>query len=339
MSVSGIGASPELLAAFTDAVNNDGIRVLKVAIVNEALVPDQTWPKTGDLKTDFEHVQDYVEDNVPAYLLVRLDSADWLSISYVPETAKIRDKMLYASTQGALKKALGENRFKDSLFATSKADLTPEAYDAHVQHMLAPKPLSAREAEMAGVRAAERAAGATSYEGMRAKKSHMGAIGLKWTEEAESAVKALADAGAESALVLLSVDMDQESLVLKDSAKGVSADQVGQRIPADEPSFALYSWPHQNNQQDVTSIVLIYCCPASSPIKQKMVYSAEANSLRHIAKGWGLDIARKAETSDPTEINEAYLMLELGHDATGPSTPAGSERVAFAKPRGPPRRR
>ena len=32
-----------------------------------------------------------------------------------------------------------------------------------------------------------------------------------------------------------SVNMDEESLVLKDSAKGLSAAQVGQRIPTDEP--------------------------------------------------------------------------------------------------------
>ena len=56
---------------------------------------------------------------------------------------------------------------------------------------------------MADVRAAERAAGTSSYEGLRAKKSHMGAIGFRWTDEAENAVKALANAGTEPSLVVL----------------------------------------------------------------------------------------------------------------------------------------
>ncbi|KAG8840349.1 Twinfilin-1 [Serendipita sp. 411] len=125
-SVSGIAATPELVSAFADAIRNDDVRVFKISIVNETLVNDQTWPKSGDLMSDFERIQTYVEDHVPAYLLVRLDTtptSEWLAISYVPDTAKVRDKMLYASTQSALKKALGDSRFKDSIFATSKVSI------------------------------------------------------------------------------------------------------------------------------------------------------------------------------------------------------------------------
>jgi twinfilin len=41
--------------------------------------------------------------------------------------------------------------FPDALFATHKSDLTATAYAAHRQHQTAPKPLSAREQEMADV--------------------------------------------------------------------------------------------------------------------------------------------------------------------------------------------
>lgn len=46
--------------------------------------------------SDFDSLQTYVEVNVPAYLLVRLDTttaSEWLAISYVPDTAKVRDKV------------------------------------------------------------------------------------------------------------------------------------------------------------------------------------------------------------------------------------------------------
>lgn len=54
-----------------------------------------SWPKARDLMKDFEHISGYVEDNIPAYLLVRLDGAasEWLAISYVPDTARVRDKV------------------------------------------------------------------------------------------------------------------------------------------------------------------------------------------------------------------------------------------------------
>ena len=58
---------------------------------------------------------------------------------------------------------------------------------------------------MEGIRAA---AGATAYEAMRARKSHLdGAGGLKWSPEVEDAVKALMSASErESVLVLMASD-------------------------------------------------------------------------------------------------------------------------------------
>jgi twinfilin-like protein len=64
-------------------------------LLAEALVEAASWPKALDLMKDFEHISGYVEDNVPAYLLVRLDTvpSEWLAISYVPDTARVRDKV------------------------------------------------------------------------------------------------------------------------------------------------------------------------------------------------------------------------------------------------------
>ncbi len=109
--------------------------------------------------------------------------------------------MLYASTRSSLLKSLGSSVFADSIFATSKADLTAEAYQAHLKHIAAPKPLSTREQEMAEVRAAE--SSSASYEGSRARTSHVGsAVGFKWTPEVEDAITEIGR-GNTSALVIL----------------------------------------------------------------------------------------------------------------------------------------
>lgn len=111
--------------------------------------------------------------------------------------------MLYASTRNALTKSLGSTVFTDSLFATSKSDVTPDAYAAHKQHQAAPKPLSAREQEIADIKAAEREAGA-SYEGSRARQNHLGnqEVGYTWVEEAREAIGELRG-GEGSHLVIL----------------------------------------------------------------------------------------------------------------------------------------
>jgi twinfilin-like protein len=50
--------------------------------------------------------------------------------------------------------------------------------------------------------------------------------------------------------------------------------------------------------------------------------------------------SRKIETSDPQELTEAFLVTELGLDANKESgIVAGDNSRAFARPKGPPRRR
>lgn len=78
------------------------------------------------LLLDFEHVISYLDEDKPSYILVRLDDKNsageyhWLFMSYVPDNAKIRDKMIYASTRATLTKGLGDGRFTDNLYGTVK---------------------------------------------------------------------------------------------------------------------------------------------------------------------------------------------------------------------------
>lgn len=81
--------------------------------------------------------------------------------------------------------------------------MTPEGYAAHLQHNSAPQPLSAREAELANIRAAEKAAGLDAYKGASERKSHVGAVGLTWTDDVEAALKELAEEPSQNTLVLL----------------------------------------------------------------------------------------------------------------------------------------
>lgn len=85
-------------------------------------------------------------------------------------------------------------------------------------------------------------------------------------------------------------------------------------------------------------IVFLYCCPDGCPVKHRMLYSSGVGVFVHQAKQLGVPVVKKAETSDPTELNTDFFMVQLGHVAGGMPA-AATERVAFAKPRGPPRRR
>jgi len=352
-ATSGIGVSADLSAKFSRAVDDRQTRFIKVSIQNESLVHDLSVPIGGSLQEDLAQLQnsdEIIQENTPAYLLTKLDDppAEWFVIYYVPDTAKVRDKMLYASSRASLLKSLGSTLFSDSIFATSKADLTPEAYAAHRRHVAAPKPLSASEQEMADVRAAERQAGGLSvYQGSRARTTHIGkTIGMPWTPELEDAVKGLGD-GDDSVLVVATIDMASETLVLHSTSQTAAGD-VGASLPPDGASYAFFAWKHAPSRRDV---VFIYSCPSSCPVKHRMVYASGFNAVFIAAQTLLTDSpsplhSRKIETSTPAEIDEAYLRSELdlssgrGTPGSGTATPAGNddEKKPFARPRGPKRR-
>ena len=72
------------------------MRFIKVVISNESLVPATTIPPSGTFQQDLDKLVDVLEDNIPAYILARTDKpgSDWLAIFYVPETSKVRDKVM-----------------------------------------------------------------------------------------------------------------------------------------------------------------------------------------------------------------------------------------------------
>ncbi|KAG5646698.1 hypothetical protein DXG03_002688 [Asterophora parasitica] len=374
-AISGIAVDSQLASVFATANTDDDVRFIKVSIRNESLVWDRTIPVAASFEDDLALLQapDVLEDSVPAYILAKVAPSDWINISYVPDSAKVRDKMLYASTRASLSKAFGSTLFSDAIFATSKADLTPDAYASHKRHIAAPKPLSAREQELADVRAAESGNG---YEGSRARASHLRTgVGYSWAQDLRDALVQLGQAEG-GALLVLGVDSTSgaETLTLKSSNSETTVDTLGSALPPAQPCYALFAWPHTYFSPPkreirkpfkylfllhaciplthMTMSVFIYSCPSTSPIKDRMIYSSGVLSTYQAVKALLSEAvpnvhlaSRRIETSDPEELNEKHLKVELGLAApfgeqSNASTPReGEEKKPFARPRGPVRKR
>jgi twinfilin-like protein len=330
---SGIQVSSGLSDAFAQAVSNQGIRFVLVVIKNEELTLHEVVPKSGALSQDLARLPSLMPDNsqTPCYILTSLDAdgsmqSDWLIITFIPDSASVRDKMLYASSRASLTKALGAYRFTDAIFANGKDELTPEAYAEHRKHATAPLPMSARENEIAEIRAAESQQG-QSFQGLSGRRSHVGTgIGLTWTREAESAVLGLSSL-TEPRLVVLAIDASNESLQL---AEEVSCDirQISGKLPTQDPSYAFFCIPTQSSQ-----IGFIYSCPSTSPIKHRMIYASGVGSVVQSAKTLlAVSSIKKFEVSDPTELDLTSMEQT---ESTAPDRPIQT----FARPKGPTRRR
>ncbi|KAF5386823.1 hypothetical protein D9615_001623 [Tricholomella constricta] len=347
-ATSGITVASHLASVFANANISSQVRFIKVSITNESLTHDLTIPVSGTFEDDLRLLQspDVLEDTIPAYLLAKVAQSNWITISYVPDSAKVRDKMLYASTRASLLKAMGSTLFTDAIFATSKADLTPEAYASHKRHIAAPKPLSTREKDMADVRAAESGDG---YEGSRTRASHLRTgVGFAWAQDLEQAVVQLGQ-GEACALIVLEVDRATETLTLISTSE-INIDILGSALPSSQPCYALFAWPHAYTTPPRREISKSF---VFNPV---MIYSSGVLTTYLAVKGFLVETSptaylapRKVETSDPRELDEAHLKTELGLDiasvgaqpAAGSSNLAreGDEKKAFARPKGPARKR
>ncbi len=80
----------------------------------------------GELSEDYGRaLPGCLDENQPAYVLLRLDTRtglgyEWLLLSYAPDSAPVRQKMLVAATRATLKAEFGLAHIRDELHAASR---------------------------------------------------------------------------------------------------------------------------------------------------------------------------------------------------------------------------
>lgn len=345
-SQSGISVSEGLAATFVEAATSkSALRLILVHIENESLVSSLVRAPS-ESKTeveDFELLGDILQDDKPAYVLFRLgDHAekDWLFISYVPDHAKVRDKMLYASTRATISRQLGDSNFKDSMFATTKDELTPRGYLAHLASKQAQAPMTLRERELADIKAAEGADASSMGTSLRSSNvwgdggnTINANLGLKWDEQAHKALSSWSAQDGDP-VVQFNIDIPNEMIVVS------SNNHSGQlQFPDDQPTYTFYKLLHDGDSE---RRVFIYSCPSKSPIKSRLLYSCNSISVSSKGPEYGFTLDKKIETSSPEEVDIEYIKSELGlsppsttkADSSTPKASAG-----FAKPPRPGRRK
>ena len=97
-----------------------------------------TLPANGTFEADLTQLDSLLNPTEPAYIILRRYEGSvkppFIAITYVPDTAHVRQKMLFASTRNTLLRELGTDRFDESIFATLKEELTAEGFERHDAH-------------------------------------------------------------------------------------------------------------------------------------------------------------------------------------------------------------
>ncbi|KAK6517961.1 Twinfilin-1 [Arthrobotrys conoides] len=324
---SGILASDELTHQFTSLTGSTNVRGIIAGISNEQLVPITTIPRRGTFEEDLSQLESLLKENEPAYIILRRrDSgpAPFICLTYVPDHAHVRSKMLFASTRNTFTRELGTEHFSESIFATTKAEVTVEGFKKHDAHVAKAAPLTEEEIALRGVKEAE----AEASRGTTARASHVsGSVAFPVSDAALDALRRLPS--NPNGLVQLMLDIQNETIELADESTSTAHDLIT-AIPNTAPRFSFFNFSHKYPGVAENPIVFIYTCPPSSKIKERMLYASSRSSVLAIAeRDAGLTIAKKLESGDP-DISEQQLAEEF--------QPKTEQKQAFQRPKRPGRK-
>ena len=143
-----------------------------MTIKNEQLVPAEIIRSSSlDFYEDINVLESIIMDNEAAYIILRQDHNapdSYIAVTYVPDSANVRSKMLFASTRLTMVRELGTERFRETLFVTTKSELTADGWRKHDMSSEPKAPLTDEEQNLKDIKEAE----AEASQGTTARSNH-----------------------------------------------------------------------------------------------------------------------------------------------------------------------
>eukprot|EP00092_Neocalanus_flemingeri_P010307 GFUD01011104.1.p1 GENE.GFUD01011104.1~~GFUD01011104.1.p1 ORF type:complete len:346 (-),score=148.64 GFUD01011104.1:183-1220(-) len=333
-SQSGIVCSEEL-KTFFGSCRDGNIRMIKVSIsdsTNPVLILDTHLEPVSSWEDDWDQmVPPQLDPDQPAFILYRLDEKDssegflWILLSWSPDHAHTRQKMLYASTKATFKKEFGAGQIKDDYYFNLMEEITLAGYKRHLAVEAAPGPLSRQEEEMKEIKESESRVEIS----VDTKHNTLSALAFPFKSEALAAVSSYGAGVCD--YVQLAIDTATEEVVLATSG-ACTTDQLAAQVPEESARYHLFRFKHTHQGDYKESDVFIYSMPGYSvPIKERMMYSSCRNAVVDvIEKTLNIPLEKKVEVDSGSELTEEYLQGEL-HPVISLNRPK------FSKPPGPSR--
>ncbi|KAK6820733.1 hypothetical protein PG987_015133 [Apiospora arundinis] len=323
---SGISASQELVSEFNKLLADDSLFGLLVTIKNEALTPLTTLPSTSsDFAGNLSSLAPHLQPTEALYVLLKRhpDAPRLIAVSYVPDSAKVRQKMLFASTRLTLVRELGPSS------PPRPRSWAPQGFAKHDRHAELEAPLTEEERTLGEVKRAEAEAGAgTGQREIHLSKNMNMPV-------ATDALVALSEMGREQGkgLVMLKINPQSEVVELvPNSGSASSVSELVSAIPTTEPRFTFWRYAHTHQGAEQSPVLFFYTCPAAAgkSIKFRMMYPLMKRAVLTVAEGEaGLQIEKKFEVEEPDEITEETILSDLH--------PQVEVKTAFRRPKRPGR--
>ena len=278
---------PAVREAFMSAQAGFDVRWLRVEIDGEKMVlVDRGAPSSASASAsdDIAALARDVEAKgagKAAYVVYCTDtgaasSKPWILVAYVPETSKVRAKMLYASGREDLKRALGHTYFKGELHASTPEDLSAE----NLQHTLkvATADLPYTEEELIA-----RMEKSSIHPGGE-KVAVIAGVPLSCTPALEGRIGSFSSAPANACLEVSVLDTEMFELSGEHTLSNGPA-SLASVVDDSQPRFFVIKVDAGAN--------FLYFCPDGCKVKRRMLYStAKAALISHLENA-GIDIKRE----------------------------------------------
>jgi twinfilin-like protein len=263
-----------------------------VKVENEALTPLQTISSTSSsFSSDLSNLASHLTPTQPLYILLRQDAPNnntFVAITYVPNTAPVRQKMLFASTRLTLIRELGLESFSEQIFVENAEELSAEGWKKHEKHVAQENPLTEEERNLVDIKNAE----ATEVGGTSRRGGGYGSGGLKM-QAGEGVAEALSSL-QEGGLVMLKIDSSEIIVLAEAPVSSVSTSDLATHISSSEPRYSVYKHSYSGGSGAETAAIFIYTCPTAAKVKDRMVYASSRRSAEALAEQEaGLKLAKK----------------------------------------------
>lgn len=320
-SQSGIACTPELIETFKKYIDEE-YRSLIIRVVEEQLVPGKLVKGTQSLEADWEIIQSELSEKEPAFVVVNKDQkGEHLFVSFTPDYAPVRSKMIYASSKNSLLRELGLEFFKPIIFINDIEEISSAGWNSHMAHENLDNPLTNEEESLQRVKDFERLNVGTE------RRQKLANDTSTFMFHVDEVLKNKLGSISNGELVSCSLDLENESIVLSKDSNFTSPSEILQLISTEKPQYTLLSFKDEKT--------FIYSCPSGSKVKERMIYASNKLGFvnQFLKKELALEIANVIEVGDLDEIEMS--VFETSSSAE-PKLEAKSLR--FNKPKGPRRR-
>lgn len=340
-----------------------------IAQLNKYL--SQTFPEPAYISFPYDSSEGNNEGNDDGNSTLAQSQPQKIFISFIPDSAPIKQKMLYASTKNTLLTSLGSSQFAYK-FAWTELDEVTEDYltrsinDEKNGENRGVKGLKTEKEEIVE-NINQQSYYARTGLGFKRELASMssrtsgstGDILYAFDEKLKLEFENLKESKLEvGTVVIFNINMASEVIELHEKINKVNVDGLINKLESNvaslKPSYILYKY-------EQSKVAFIYTCPSGSSVKDRMVYAASKNSLiSHLKNEYfnGDDVVldKNLEVGDLNELEVSELESDFGNEESKQSrgaTPsshsssslssannqsANNTGLRFNKPKGPRRR-